>query len=130
MQSQQNLSPIQGHSHEPSANRIVPSISYMRDSDEPSSSNHHNFYTTEEKYTLISRIVISVEDNGIGIKPEDKAKLFRMFGKVGYNNEKINPQGIGLGLTICNKILGQMGSELQVESEFGKGTRFYFLLDV
>jgi K+-sensing histidine kinase KdpD len=35
-----------------------------------------------------------------------------MFGKVGYNNEKINPSGIGLGLTICNKILGQMGSEL------------------
>jgi K+-sensing histidine kinase KdpD len=53
-----------------------------------------------------------------------------MFGKVGYNNEKINPSGIGLGLTICNKILGQMGSELQVQSEFGSGTIFFFVVDL
>ena len=53
-----------------------------------------------------------------------------MFGKVGYNNEKINPQGIGLGLTICNKILGQMGSELKVQSDFGQGTVFFFSLDI
>jgi signal transduction histidine kinase len=53
-----------------------------------------------------------------------------MFGKVGLNNEKINPHGIGLGLAIYNKILGQMSSELQVESEEGQGTRFSFLLDV
>jgi len=53
-----------------------------------------------------------------------------MFGKVGCNNEKINPTGIGLGLTICNKILGQMGSELQVNSEYGRGTIFFFVLDL
>jgi K+-sensing histidine kinase KdpD len=53
-----------------------------------------------------------------------------MFGKVGLNNDKINPHGIGLGLTICNKILGQMGSELQVKSEYGQGTTFYFTIDV
>lgn len=79
---------------------------------------------------MVTRIKITVEDNGLGIKEEDKAKLFKMFGKVGYNNEKINPHGIGLGLTICNKILGQMGSELQVESEYGNGTKFFFYLDV
>ena len=55
---------------------------------------------------MMVRLKISVEDNGIGIREEDKAKLFKMFGKVGFNNEKINPTGIGLGLTICNKILG------------------------
>ena len=76
------------------------------------------------------RVKFTVEDNGVGIKEEDKAKLFKMFGKVGYNNEKINPHGIGLGLTICNKILGQMSSELQVESEYGQGTRFFFFIDV
>lgn len=79
---------------------------------------------------MIVRIKIYVEDNGVGIKEEDKAKLFKMFGKVGYNQEKINPQGIGLGLTICNKILGQMASELQVQSEYGKGTQFFFFLEL
>ena len=76
----------------------------------------------EPIYMQVVKLKISVEDNGLGIKDEDKMKLFKMFGKVGYNNEKINPNGIGLGLTICNKILGQMGSELQVKSEYGKGT--------
>ena len=52
----------------------------------------------------------------MGIKQEDKVNLFKIFGKVGFNNEEINPQGIGLGLTICNKILGQMSSELHIDS--------------
>ena len=59
------------------------------------------------------RIIISVEDSGIGIKDEDKDKLFKIFGRL-ENSESINPCGIGLGLTICNKILSQMGSKLQV----------------
>jgi signal transduction histidine kinase len=55
---------------------------------------------------MMAKLKFSIADNGIGIKDEDKAKLFKMFGKVGFDNEKINPTGIGLGLTICNKILG------------------------
>ncbi|TNV85651.1 hypothetical protein FGO68_gene11967 [Halteria grandinella] len=128
--SNTNLSPQVPHlNHE---NVLQPSTSNLKDSSDPAGSggNHNHTYTTEEKFTLISRVKLCIEDNGMGIKEEDKAKLFRMFGKVGFNNEKINPHGIGLGLTICNKILGQMGSELQVESEYGKGTRFYFLLDI
>lgn len=46
-----------------------------------------------------------VEDSGIGIREEDKCNLFKIFGKLDQSNQKINPQGIGLGLTICNKIL-------------------------
>jgi signal transduction histidine kinase len=53
----------------------------------------------------MSRIEFSVEDTGIGIKEEDQKQLFKFFGKVGDNNEEINPEGIGLGLTICDKIL-------------------------
>jgi K+-sensing histidine kinase KdpD len=53
-----------------------------------------------------------------------------MFGKVGSHNEKLNPHGIGLGLTICNKILGQMGSELKLISEYGEGAEFFFELEV
>lgn len=38
----------------------------------------------------------------------------------------MNPTGIGLGLTICNNILNQMGSELKVHSKVDKGSTFYF----
>jgi len=42
----------------------------------------------------------------------------------------MNPAGIGLGLTICNKILEQFESKLQVESIQGQGSTFYFILDI
>ena len=42
----------------------------------------------------------------------------------------MNPNGIGLGLSICNKILAAMGSKLQVESEFEVGSRFYFAINL
>ncbi len=56
------------------------------------------------------------------------SKLFRFFGKASDNNEDINPSGIGLGLTICNKILNELGTCLEVESEYGQGTTFSFQL--
>lgn len=52
-----------------------------------------------------------------------------MFGKLKSSSD-VNPQGIGLGLTICNNILHQYGSELRVKSEYGKGTTFYFIVDL
>jgi signal transduction histidine kinase len=69
-----------------------------------------------------------VQDTGIGIKEEDLSKLFKFFGKAYDNNEELNPSGIGLGLTICNKILNELGTCLEVESEFGVGTTFFFTL--
>jgi len=71
-----------------------------------------------------------VEDSGVGIKQEHIPKLFKMFGKVGADNDELNPNGIGLGLTICNKILGQFSSVLQVSSVHGKGTKFFFVIDL
>lgn len=52
----------------------------------------------------VDRLKFTVEDSGIGIKEEDFNKLFKMFGQVKDTND-VNPKGIGLGLTICNKIL-------------------------
>ena len=65
------------------------------------------------------QILISVEDSGIGIKDEDKSKLFRLFGKLEQYSSDINSQGIGMGLTICNKILNQLDSKLELDSTFG-----------
>jgi signal transduction histidine kinase len=59
-------------------------------------------------------ISFKVIDTGIGIREEDVSKLFTFFGKVGINSEEINPTGIGLGLTICNKILKELGSCLNI----------------
>jgi two-component system CheB/CheR fusion protein len=45
-----------------------------------------------------------VEDTGIGISPKDMAKLFGLFGKL-KDEENINQHGVGLGLTICKRIV-------------------------
>ena len=74
---------------------------------------------------------ISVKDTGIGIKKEDFCKLYKLFGKL-ENQEQINRTGIGLGLTISKKIsklLCPVKNEgLEVESEYGKGSQFYFFI--
>ena len=81
------------------------------------------------------RIRIAVIDSGIGIKHEDFSKLFKVFGKITQTDEA-NPQGIGLGLTVCNRILSQFparagnntSSCLQVKSRYGEGSEFYFYM--
>lgn len=79
---------------------------------------------------MYKKILFEVQDSGIGIKDEDKHKLFKIFGKIEQKDNKINPSGIGLGLTICNKILNQLDSQLSVYSIFGEGTTFSFTLDL
>lgn len=73
-------------------------------------------------------LTFSVTDTGIGIKPEDKEKLFESFVRLDeVHNRGI--QGTGLGLNITASLLCLMNSELKVESEFGKGSRFYFTIN-
>lgn len=50
---------------------------------------------------------MSVSDTGIGIKEEDKSKIFKMFGKLEAST-KINTTGVGLGLAICRKIVEEL----------------------
>ena len=68
---------------------------------------------------------VAVEDTGIGIKPEDIEKLFRAFERI---EEKRNRtiEGTGLGMNITQRLLELMGSRLEVESEYGKGSVFSF----
>lgn len=67
----------------------------------------------------------SVEDTGIGIKPEDIAKINEKF--VRFDEEKNRYiEGSGLGITIVNGFLKMMGSTLRVESVYGVGSIFYF----
>ena len=72
-----------------------------------------------------SGILFSVSDNGIGIEPESLVKLFdisQFFTTTGTANEK----GTGLGLLLCKDFVEKHGGKIWVESEFGKGSVFYF----
>jgi len=76
-------------------------------------------------------IRFSVADTGIGIKEEDKAKLFKMYGRLDQANSTTNTQGVGFGLEISNRLSSLLSdpmnpSGIKCESEFGKGTKFSF----
>lgn len=66
-----------------------------------------------------------VSDTGIGIKPERQHKIFEAFSQEDVSITK-RYGGTGLGLTISNKLLALMDSQLQLDSSVGKGSTFYF----
>lgn len=68
-----------------------------------------------------------VEDTGCGIRPEDMEKLFSLYGRLDMQNNR-RVEGTGLGIGIVTGLLEAMNSSLQVESEYGKGSRFSFVL--
>ena len=70
---------------------------------------------------------VSVEDTGMGIRPEDMNKLFTEFDRIDEERNR-NIEGTGLGLNIAQGLLVKMGSSLQVGSVFGKGSIFGFNL--
>jgi GAF domain-containing protein len=72
-------------------------------------------------------VEISVSDTGIGIAPEDQAKIFEEFRQAGgdYAHKK---EGTGLGLTLAKKFVELHGGRIWVESEVGKGSTFSFTL--
>jgi len=69
----------------------------------------------------MDKIVISVIDTGIGIKPVDRLKLFKLFGTL-QNTRQMNTQGIGLGLVISENIVKAFEGSIGVKSCYGKGT--------
>ncbi|HAI69717.1 MAG TPA: hybrid sensor histidine kinase/response regulator, partial [Gammaproteobacteria bacterium] len=74
-----------------------------------------------------SEVEISISDTGVGINPKDIDKLFRVdisHTTIGTGEEK----GTGLGLILCKEFVEKNGGTIWVESEMGKGSRFYIRL--
>ncbi len=73
------------------------------------------------------RFVLHVEviDTGIGIKKEDTERMFQSFERLDITRNR-NVEGTGLGMTIVYKLLELMDSQIHVESEYGKGSTFWF----
>jgi PAS domain S-box-containing protein len=98
-----------------------------------------NLFTNAVKYSPSSRIIkvksvinkdgvtISVEDSGIGITKKDQEKIFERFYRVEGKNERTFP-GFGIGLFISAEIAQRHNGKINVESEPGKGSTFYFFL--
>jgi len=71
-------------------------------------------------------VEVCVKDTGEGIKEEDKHKLFKKFQQLGDSRKHVG--GTGLGLAICKEIINRHGGKIWVESEFGVGSSFHFIL--
>ncbi len=69
-----------------------------------------------------------VIDTGVGIPANKQRDIFEAFLQID-NSSTRRVEGAGLGLSICQKIIEAFGSQLHVESEVGKGSRFYFDID-
>ncbi|MGQ3683878.1 MAG: response regulator [Candidatus Loosdrechtia sp.] len=74
-----------------------------------------------------NKLQVSVADTGIGMKPEDQEKVFREFWQADSSFAR-KYEGTGLGLTLSKKIVEMHRGEIWFESEYGKGSTFYFSL--
>jgi len=66
-----------------------------------------------------------IRDNGLGLDKAAMAKLFMPFTRLHQTSVE---EGDGLGLSIVQRIIEKLGGEVGVESEIGKGSKFYFRL--
>lgn len=79
--------------------------------------------------TQDSFVRIAVADNGVGMKPEDKAKLFSQFFR---SEDPVvrDHKGWGLALHLCKRLAELFGGQIGAESEYGKGSTFWFTIPI
>ena len=75
-----------------------------------------------------NNICIYISDTGKGLSVEDQTKIFKPFDRLGAEYTDI--EGVGIGLTISQKLMQMMGGEINIESEKGKGSTFNVICPV
>ena len=80
-----------------------------------------------ESSVVDGSVCIVVGDTGIGISPEDQEPIFESFRQVSATTKGVR-EGTGLGLAITKRLVEHHGGRIWVESEPGKGSRFFFTL--
>ncbi|MDR2058296.1 MAG: HAMP domain-containing histidine kinase [Dysgonamonadaceae bacterium] len=73
------------------------------------------------------KILITIQDNGIGIKKENQKKIFDRFYRV-HTGNRHDVKGFGLGLAYVKRIITELDGTIKVESEYGQGTKFIISL--
>ncbi len=102
-------------------NLLTNAIKYTND-------GYIDFSVNSVKKDNICRLIISVEDSGIGIKQENIDKLFSKFER--FDKEKnITIEGTGLGLAITKKLVELMNGKIVAQSVYGKGSKFTVAID-
>ncbi len=96
-------------------------------------SNAVKFTEDEGTITMALReqdgaVAVSVQDDGIGIAPDELPRLFQKFSQVGTADTP--PQGSGLGLALCKELIELHKGRITVSSELGKGSTFTFCLPI
>ncbi|MBD1865554.1 MULTISPECIES: response regulator [Trichocoleus] len=89
--------------------------------------NNQGLMINDKKQKTI-KLRFEVQDTGIGISSDAVEKIFQPFEQV--SSQKRNSEGTGLGLTISQTITQLMGSQIQVQSQIGVGSTFFFDVEV
>lgn len=89
--------------------------------------NADNGHVTIRLFCRDQLVYFIVKDNGVGIAPEDQAKIFRRFYRVDKARSR-ETGGTGLGLSIVESNVRLLGGDIRVESELGKGSKFIVTL--
>ncbi len=76
-----------------------------------------------------AQIRFAVQDSGVGITKEQQSKIFEEFSQADSSTSR-KFGGTGLGLAISSRLIAHMGGKLEIDSTLGKGSTFYFTLDL
>lgn len=82
-----------------------------------------------QSFSTLPSIEFSVTDSGIGIAPENHRKIFEAFTQADASTTRLFG-GTGLGLAISKVLCELMGGNLEVESDLGQGSKFFFCLEI
>ena len=93
--------------------------------------NAAKYSPEDSRITVSSRmqegfVVTRIIDQGLGISPDDQAKIFEPFQQLETSQRRT--KGVGLGLVVCKRLVEAQGGWIEVESELGKGSTFSFAL--